>query len=761
MSAENNREEDVFDLHVRRIVASGEDELRRMWRRFTEGVLKRDSNEEGQKENCSSPKTSPKMPPKMTPTTGMDFEEYRQRGKEMVDYIADYLENIRTRRVFPNVQPGYMRTLVPDTAPDVGEGWDQIFRDVERVVMPGITHWQSPYMHAYFPALNSFPSLLGDMLADAIGCLGFTWASSPACTELETIVMDWLGKMIGLPAAFLHSNEQTMGGGVIQTTASEATFVSVLAARSEAIKKYKLHNPDLDDAEINARLVAYCSEQAHSSVEKAGLVGLVKLRLLPCDENLSLRGETVKDAIEADKKLGLIPFYVCVTLGTTGACAFDKLREVGPLCKDEDMWVHVDAAYAGTAFICPEFRHFMDGVEFANSFAFNPSKWMMVHFDCTAMWVQNSGALHRTFNVNPLYLRHENTGAAIDYMHWQIPLSRRFRALKLWFVIRSFGVAGLQKHIREGVRLAIKFEDMIDRDERFEVPAKRHLGMVVFRLKGDNIHTERLLKRLNSSGRVHMVPASFKGKYVIRFTVTSQYTLDEDIKRDWNIIQTTAKIILSEENGVAEIVDEEIEDSEEERDQTKALEQKPEPVREHISNAGLARREGMKKSKFGMSLILSNVPMSPKFINGSFAALFETNDVIMEYAKQLSRRSVDLNGRPIRLSPRKRLRETNKQLSFDLSMLPSRKTSQLVKQGSLDSKIQEIFDAEGQYDLDGAASSSEDLSEAEENGPNNLPSKDLEDKEVQSSITDLSNFKLPMNGDIPHRLCPHCGHVVN
>ncbi|XP_052120478.1 histidine decarboxylase [Frankliniella occidentalis] len=409
----------------------------------------------------------------------MDAEEYRRRGKEMVDYIADYLENIRSRRVYPNVKPGYLHNLVPDSAPLEPENWEDIFKDVERVIMPGVTHWQSPHMHAYFPALNSYPSLLGDMLADAINCIGFTWAASPAATELETVVMNWLGRMVGLPDDFLHLRSDSPGGGVIQTTASESTFICLLAGRTEAIRRYKERCPDLEDAEINSRLVAYTSDQAHSSVEKAGLIGLVQMRYIESDDHLSLRGDRLREALRKDRANGLIPFFLCATLGTTGACAFDNLMELGPICKEERLWLHVDAAYAGSAFICPEFRGWLAGIQFADSIAFNPSKWLMVHFDCTAMWVKNSNALHRTFNVEPLYLQHENSGLAIDYMHWQIPLSKRFRALKLWFVIRKYGIKGLQKHLREGVRLAQKFEALVLSDPRFEVPAKRHLGMVL------------------------------------------------------------------------------------------------------------------------------------------------------------------------------------------------------------------------------------------------------------------------------------------
>ncbi|KAL1132307.1 hypothetical protein AAG570_010263 [Ranatra chinensis] len=521
----------------------------------------------------------------------------------MVDYIADYLEGVKDRRVYPAVQPGYLRSLIPQSAPLDPESWDDIFSDVERVIMPGVTHWQSPRMHAYFPALNSYPSLLGDMLADAINCLGFTWASSPACTELETVVMDWLGKMIGLPDSFLHTGSNSKGGGVIQTTASESTLVCLLAGRTEAIRKYKETNDDLEDAEINGRLIAYCSDQAHSSVEKAGLIGLVKMRYLESDDSLSLRGDKLVEAIKKDRNKGLIPFFLCATLGTTGACSFDSLEEVAPICESEGLWLHVDAAYAGTAFICPEFRHWLTGINYASSLAFNPSKWMMVHFDCTALWVKNSGALHRTFNVDPLYLQHENSGILYVILHWQIPLSKRFRALKLWFVIRNYGIKGLQKHVREGVRMAQKFEALVNGDSRFEIPATRHLGMVVFRLKGDNILTEKLLKRLNARGNIHCVPASLKGKYVIRFTVTSTKTTVDDIVKDWIEIKTTANHILDELH-----------------------EAKP---REKVPLGEIKERN----ENFGSSLLLANSPMSPKIVNGSFVAIFDVGDSFSDWSK--------------------------------------------------------------------------------------------------------------------------------
>uniref|UniRef100_A0A667WQ28 Histidine decarboxylase n=1 Tax=Myripristis murdjan TaxID=586833 RepID=A0A667WQ28_9TELE len=326
----------------------------------------------------------------------MQAEEYNRRGKELVDYITEYLGSIRERKVIPDVKPGYMKELLPDSAPTEPEEWETIFKDIERVIMPGVVHWQSPHMHAYYPSLTSWPSMLGDMLADAINCIGFTWASSPACTELEMNVMDWLCKALGLPSFFLHHHPDSRGGGILQGTVSESTLVALLAARKDKI----LH----------------LTTSAHSSVEKAGLISLVKIRFLPTDEQFSLRGDTLKQAIQEDRSNGLVPVMLCATLGTTGVCAFDKISELGPVCAEEGLWLHVDAAYAGSAYFCPELRWSLEGIEYAHSFVFNPSKWMMVHFDCTAFWVKDKYKLQQTFSVDPVYLRHENSQAATDFM---------------------------------------------------------------------------------------------------------------------------------------------------------------------------------------------------------------------------------------------------------------------------------------------------------------------------------------------------------
>lgn len=478
----------------------------------------------------------------------MNAEEFRRHGKEMIDYVADYLENIRERRVLPEVKPGYIRELIPDHAPEEGECWDDVFKDIERVIMPGVTHWHSPQFHAYYPTANSFPAIVADILSDSIGCIGFTWASSPACTELEVVVLDWLGKMLNLPDDFLSCSGGS-GGGVIQSTASEATLVALLSARAREIFAYKHKHPDqhLEDGEIMSKFIAYCSDQAHSSVERAGLIASIKMRHLPTDENCSLRGHTLQDAIDQDRAQGLIPLFVCATLGTTNNCAFDNTLELGTVCQKEKLWMHIDAAYAGSAFICPEFRPLLDGVQFAESFNFNPHKWLNVNFDCSAMWVKNSGLISEAFNVDPLYLKHDNQGKMPDYRHWHIPLGRRFRSLKLWFVLRMYGQKGLQECIRKDVKLAHELEDLVKTDDRFEICAKVVMGLVCFRLKKPNETNERLLKAINADGRIHMVPAKVKDVYFLRFAICASRTNSDDVNFSWKVIQeVTEKIRQSE-----------------------------------------------------------------------------------------------------------------------------------------------------------------------------------------------------------------------
>lgn len=479
----------------------------------------------------------------------MNAEDFRKYGRKMVDYIADYLENIREREVVHKVTPGYLKKRLPDEAPENPEDFEEVFKDIEKFIMPGVTHWHSPYFHGYFAAGNTYPSILGDMLSDAIGCIGFSWAASPACTELEVITTDWLGKMLALPEEFLHCGPGN-GGGVIQSTASETTFLCLLAARNKIVDKIKKENPDIMEKDILPRLVGYCTDQGNSSVHRSALLGAVKMHKLESDENLSLRGDTLKEAIERDKNDGLIPFFLCASLGTTGTCAFDNLEEIGPMCKAsfygeaEHIWMHIDAAYAGSAFVCPEYRHYMKGIQYAETFSVNPHKWMLINFDLSVMWIKNSSYLVDAFNVDPIYLRHTNEGKVPDYRHWQIPLGRRFRSLKLWFMLRSYGVSGVQKYIRKHCQLAKEFEKLILDDGRFEITSKTVMGLVCFRLKKGNKLTELLLSEILEDGRIYMIPALCRDVYFLRLAVVAERTTSEDIRFSFEVIKTCADKVL-------------------------------------------------------------------------------------------------------------------------------------------------------------------------------------------------------------------------
>uniref|UniRef100_A0A3P9IXY0 Aromatic-L-amino-acid decarboxylase n=1 Tax=Oryzias latipes TaxID=8090 RepID=A0A3P9IXY0_ORYLA len=439
----------------------------------------------------------------------MDAAEFRRRGKEMVDHVADYLEKIEERPVYPDVEPGYLRSLIPTEAPVEPDSYEDIMKDVERVIMPG--------------------------------------AASPACTELETVMLDWLGKMLQLPECFL-AGTHGHGGGVIQGTASEATLVSLLAARCKAIRRVQSLDPKKSEAEILSKLVAYTSEQAHSSVERAALIGAVMMKKVPTDNLYAVRGEMLKKILEEDKAAGLIPFYFCATLGTTPSCAFDHIADLGPLCNQENMWMHIDAAYAGSGFICPEFRPLLNGVEYADSFNFNPHKWMLINFDCSAMWVKKRTDIIGAFKMEPLYLKHENqeSGLVTDYRHWQIPLGRRFRSLKMWFVFRMYGLQGLQAHIRKQVGLAKEFESLVRADKRFEICAPVVMGLVCFRLKGTNELNQSLLKKITKSREIHLVPCQLSGSFVLRLAICSRSTESRHIQQAWQHITQLAFELLQE-----------------------------------------------------------------------------------------------------------------------------------------------------------------------------------------------------------------------
>ncbi|KAJ9585152.1 hypothetical protein L9F63_003043, partial [Diploptera punctata] len=332
------------------------------------------------------------------------------------------------------------------------------------------------------------------------------------------------------------------------TSASECVLVTMLAARAQAIKKLKQQHPFVEEGVLLSKLMAYCSKEAHSCVEKAAMICFVKLRILEPDDKCSLRGATLRQAMEEDEALGQIPFFVSTTLGTTSCCSFDNLSEVGPVCQHFGVWLHVDGAYAGNAFICPELKPLLNGIEYADSFNTNPNKWLLVNFDCSTMWVRDRIRLTSALVVDPLYLQHGYSQSAIDYRHWGVPLSRRFRSLKLWFVLRNYGISGLQNYIRHHIRLAKRFEQLVLKDKRFEVCNEVKLGLVCFRLKGSDELNQKLLSSINASGKIHMVPASVNEKYVIRFCAVVQNATDEHIDYAWEVITEFATELLETYN---------------------------------------------------------------------------------------------------------------------------------------------------------------------------------------------------------------------
>jgi len=463
----------------------------------------------------------------------MSPEEFRRNGHAVVDWIADYYGRIESFPVLSQVKPGEIRASLPEHAPEKSESFDAILADVERLILPGITHWQSPNFFAYFPCNASGPAILGDLLSSGFGVQGMLWATSPACTELETHVLDWLVPLLGLPEKFLSSST---GGGVIQDTASSASLCALLAGRERATQ-YQSNARGCD-----GKLVAYCSTQTHSSVEKAAKVaglGASNLRAIGVDEKFAMRADALARQIAQDKAAGLVPCFVCATVGTTSSNAIDPVPEIARICREHSIWLHVDAAMSGTAALCPEFRHLHKGVEQADSYCFNPHKWMFTNFDCDVFYIADRKALIHTLSVLPEYLRNQATesGAVIDYRDWHIPLGRRFRALKLWFVLRHYGVEGLQHHIRENIALAYEFAEWVRQDDRFELAAPVPLNLVCFRLKAGDSETQKLMGRLNRSGKLYLTHTKLNDRFTLRMSIGGTNTRRKHVEQAWKRIQ--------------------------------------------------------------------------------------------------------------------------------------------------------------------------------------------------------------------------------
>jgi aromatic-L-amino-acid/L-tryptophan decarboxylase len=481
-----------------------------------------------------------KASPHMTP------EEFRANGTRLIDWLADYYAQIEKFPVLAQVKPGEIRAALSPDPPQSAVAFDAIVAELNSKIMPGITHWQSPNFFAYFPANASEPSVLGDLVSSGLGVQGMLWATSPACTELETHVLDWLAKMLGLPERFLS---YSAGGGVIQDSASSASLCAILAARERATK--------FQSNEIGCRqnLVAYTSTQAHSSIEKdikvAG-IGRANLRLIPVDDQFAMRPELLEKAIEEDLRAGRLPFFVCATVGSTSSLALDPLPAIGEICGKHKLWLHVDAAMAGTAALCREFRYIQNGLEFADSYCFDAHKWMFTNFDCTCFYVADRETLTHSLSVTPEYLRNQATasGSVFDYRDWHVPLGRRFRALKLWFVIQHYGVEGLQSLIRHHVDLAQKFLSWVREDDRFEILAPAPLNLICFRMNASDALNEELLRRLNSGGQLYISHTKLNEKYVLRFCVGQTRTELRHVENAWfAICEEATKLLTASERG--------------------------------------------------------------------------------------------------------------------------------------------------------------------------------------------------------------------
>jgi aromatic-L-amino-acid decarboxylase len=475
----------------------------------------------------------------------MSPEAFCRHGRELLDWIADYYRRLETLPVLSQAQPGQIRAMLPAEPPACGEPFEAILRDLHRVILPGLTHWQSPNFFAFFPANVSGPAILAELLAAGLGVQGMLWATSPACTELEMHMLDWLADLLGLPAKFKSS---ARGGGVIQDTASSASLCALLAARERATS-YTSNARGCDGS-----LVAYASNQAHSSIEKAVKIaglGRENLRLIEVDSAFALRPELLARQIQTDRQAGRVPCFVCATVGTTSSLAIDPVAEIGRICREEGLWLHVDAAMAGSAALCPEYRHLHDGLEWADSYCFNPHKWMFTNFDCDCFYVADRQALINTFSILPEYLRdpHSQAGTVTDYRDWQIPLGRRFRSLKLWFVLRHYGVEGLRHHIRRHIALATEFAGWVKNSSQFELLAPASLNLVCFRHRAGDDFNKRLLEHLNHCGKLYLSHTVLNDRYTLRFCVGQIHTECRHVQDAWARIQQAAQELLSPGDG--------------------------------------------------------------------------------------------------------------------------------------------------------------------------------------------------------------------
>ncbi|WOG94128.1 hypothetical protein DCAR_0313421 [Daucus carota subsp. sativus] len=479
----------------------------------------------------------------------LNIKDFASESNKVIEFITNYYKTVHKYPVRSQVEPGYLQDLYPKTAPFQPTSLETILQEIQTDIIPGITHWQSPNFFAYFPATISNAAFHGEMLCNALNIVGFNWICSPAATELEMIVMDWLGKMFNLPQSFLFEGK---GGGVLQGSTSEALVCLLAAARDRALKQY--------GEESITKLVVYASDQTHFVVKKAAkLVGIPpkNFRVIPTSlaTCFALKPNDVKMAIERDLESGLVPLFLCATVGATSSSSVDPVEGLGLLAQKYGLWLHVEAAYAGSAFVCPELRHYLKGIEHADSISMNLHKWLLTNLDCSCMWLKKPSVLLDSLSMTADYMRNEASESkqVVDFMDWQIASGRRFRALKLWLVLRRYGVKNLMTHIRSDVDLAKHFEALVKSDKRFEVVVPVNFSLVCFRLK-PNEETEeslkilnwKLMEAVNSSGRAYMTHAVLGDIFVIRCALGTSSTEEKHVNELWNLIQEKTRHILKE-----------------------------------------------------------------------------------------------------------------------------------------------------------------------------------------------------------------------
>lgn len=466
----------------------------------------------------------------------MTPEEFRQYGYKIIDWIADYRENLSDKRVMSDVEPSQISKQLPSNPPNEAESFEQILSDLNKIVFPGITHWNHPSFFAYFPSNATLVSVLGELLSAGLGVQGMSWQTSPAATELEEVVMDWLRQMIGLSESFV---------GVIQDTASTATLVALLCAREKS-SNYSQNQAGLQGED--SPLIVYSSEQSHSSVTKAALLagfGKNNLRLIDTDQNYSMQVKSLINAIEKDIANGFKPSAIIATVGTTNTTAVDPIKEIAEIAEKYNIWLHIDAAMAGSAMILPEYRKMWHGVEKADSILFNPHKWLGVAFDCTAYFVRDPQHLIRVMSTNPTYLQTNVDGQVNNFRDWGIQLGRRFRALKLWFLIREQGLSGLQARIRRDLDNANWLKEQIENTSNWEIVAPvlfqtlcvRHIPNINMDEQAIATHNLAWVKKINDSGKAYLTPSIAKGKQIVRISIGAEMTTRLEVEQLWQLIQ--------------------------------------------------------------------------------------------------------------------------------------------------------------------------------------------------------------------------------